>query len=239
VRSTFRFDRFVDGDDACAVFTYGQGDTNDQSDEELRLLVQDWKHAMIYDLPEKRPYLLQVWNTIREVDLPSLRAEFGKLQILVNWLEVYKAFFKVDGRLQQLIIQWVSMTLNTYVSVCSNLLSLTGFCSPQSDTMQQELAGLEGRWYSYGFQRRELRIKWEVGMYQYVWRSRLREHYKDDEAKLWAINQIAPLEERPQSHTDDNVTPTHRTMYIHLRLCQEELTAKIRNNVFAVEPEAA
>lgn len=104
--------------------------------------------------------------------------------------------------------------------------------------MQQELAGLEGRWYSYGFQRRELRTKWEVGMHQYVWRSRLREHYKDDESKLWAINQIAPLEERPSSHSDDNVSSACRTMYIHLRLCQEDLTAKIRDQVFAFDPEA-
>lgn len=113
VRSKFRFSHFLGGDDTQAVFEYVQGNITGPSDGELRLLIEDWKRAMIYDLPERRPYLIQVWDIIYETDLPSLRAEFGKLQILVNWFELYKAFFKIDGRLQRLKDQWVSVALHT------------------------------------------------------------------------------------------------------------------------------
>jgi hypothetical protein len=138
-----------------------------------REITRRWEENVNNYKAEMPNYVIKIGNLVNDTELPGLRIDAAEREIQFEWRKMLQLFFREHERLQELKEEFNARTA-TKIQV-NNARLLKGEKLMPSD-------------YPPPWSSVEADIRKEVR------RARLKEHYRDDEQMIWAIDSLKHFE---------------------------------------------
>lgn len=159
--------------DQRAAHTLGDGQGK-KSQEQYARVMRRWEENVKGWKPEMPNYTISISGLVNDTALPGLHIDIAEREIRFKWRDMLHLFFREYERLQILKEVWQTSTTKRIQQ--NNMRIKKGEKLMPAD-------------YPLPWHTAEAEIRKDIR------RARLKEHYRDDEEMIWAINSLSHFEQ--------------------------------------------